>query len=145
VTQTHLSYANGNREGESLLYSDRAVLPSLTRLLGGSQARVSIFPKVIMTRSPEAIHLTALVPGVEKSELEVHVEDQDLTISGNRVLAVSQEKVLAEERFVGNFKRVIRLPERVDFDKIEAKHEDGVLEMTLPRLAQNKRTKIEIV
>jgi HSP20 family molecular chaperone IbpA len=48
-----------------------------------------------MKRSTEAIHVTARVPGVEKEELELSIEDRQLTISGSRVLAVSEEDILA--------------------------------------------------
>lgn len=78
--------------------------------------------------------LTLDVPGIKKSDLKVEVLGQTLTVSGE-----SQR-----DKFTRTFKRSFTLPEAVDGSKIEAKFEDGVLELRLPKMEAAKSRLIEI-
>ena len=74
------------------------------------------------------------IPGIKKNELKLEVTGQTLNISGE-----SQR-----EKITRSFKRSFTLPETVDASKIEAKFEDGVLDLRLPKMEAAKSRLIEI-
>lgn len=90
--------------------------------------------------------IRAELPGVTKDDLEITYQDGLLTLKGERKQKESskQGRFFVRERFEGKFGRNIQLPEKVDPDKIEARFEDGVLELTLPFTPEAQPRKIEI-
>ncbi|MFN8847901.1 MAG: Hsp20/alpha crystallin family protein [Bdellovibrionales bacterium] len=74
------------------------------------------------------------IPGIKKNELKLEVTGQMLSISGE-----SQR-----DKMTRTFKRSFTLPETVDVTKIEAKFEDGVLDLKLPKMEAAKSRLIEI-
>ena len=80
------------------------------------------------------------LPGVKKEDIEVHVENGVLTISGERSQGSESrdEGVYRSERSHGAFHRAIPLPEDVDEDRISATCSDGVLEITVPMQEQRR-------
>lgn len=103
-------------------------------------------PKVDIYEKGGNIVLKAEVPGVSKEDVEVNIENNILTLRGER----KQEKEVKEddfyrmERYHGSFTRSFTLPRTVDPEKIEAKYRDGVLEVTLPKMEEAKQKKIQI-
>lgn len=83
------------------------------------------------------------LPGVKKEDIDIRLENGLLTISGTRKEDKKQEsdRYFSRERFYGNFSRTIAVPENVTEDKIKAKFEDGVLELTFPKFEQKKQQK----
>jgi len=101
--------------------------------------------KLDVVETPEAYVVKAEAPGVAKDKIDVKVEDRDLTISvefGEEKEA--NGKALWTERRYGKSTRSIRLPEAIDANGAEAKHVDGVLQLTLPKLARANRKQITI-
>ena len=101
--------------------------------------------KLDVVETPEAYVVKAEAPGVAKDKIDVKVEDRDVTIS----VEFSEEKeangkALWTERRYGKSSRSIRLPEAVDANGAEAKHVDGVLQLTLPKVAKTTRKQITI-
>lgn len=86
------------------------------------------------------------LPDLDPANLEVTVtEGNVLTIQGERKLADPQGAVwVRQERPSGRFTRVVTLPVLVDADKVEAKYENGVLKLTLPKSEAAKPRKIEV-
>lgn len=86
------------------------------------------------------------VPGVPRENLDVHLEDAVLTLTGHRELAKKEEteNYLWEEREAGKFVRTIRLPKAVEANKIEATYADGVLTVRLPKIQTTIKNKILI-
>ncbi len=80
---------------------------------------------------------TAL-PGVNPENINVSVEDDVLTISGEVAKPAFDEKdnvrTLAQERVTGKFTRSVRVNTPVESDKIEAAYENGLLKLTLPKI-----------
>ena len=109
-------------------------------------ARATAFPEVNVWRNEEAVAITAELPGVEPSDIEITVKDNVLKLSGER-----REPDLGEdavwhrrERGFGRFRRAIRLPFAADDDQVEARFADGVLRIAVARPEEDRPRRIEI-
>ena len=95
--------------------------------------------------TPEAYVVKAAVPGVAKDKIEVKVEDRNISISVEYAEELEANgKALWRERSFGKATRAIRLPESVDANAAQAKHVDGVLQLTLPKIAKTNSKQITI-
>ena len=98
-----------------------------------------------VVETPEAYVVKAEVPGVAKDKIEVKVEDRDVTIAVEyREELEPNGKALWRERSFGKASRAIRLPEAGDANAAQAKHVDGVLQLTLPKIAKANAKQITI-
>ena len=98
-----------------------------------------------VVETPEAYVVKAAVPGVAKDKIEVNVDDRDVTIAVEyREELEANGKMLWRERSLGKASRAIRLPEAVDANAAQAKHSDGVLQLTLPKFAKANSKQITI-
>ena len=91
-------------------------------------------PAIDMVRDNGHLGLRANVPGIKPEEIEIKVEDNVLTISGEHeeTKEETDKTFVRRERRYGAFSRSMPLPEGVDPKKIDAKTTDGVLEVTIP-------------
>ncbi len=82
-------------------------------------------------------------PGVEKKDIKVEVVDNRITISGERKSKkeVKEKGYYRSESSYGKFECSFTLPEGVDGENVKASCEDGVLEVTLPKLVADKKKK----
>ena len=98
-----------------------------------------------VVETPEAYVVKAEVPGVAKDKIEVKVQDRDVTIAVEyREELEPNGKALWRERSFGKASRAIRLPEAVDANAAQAKHVDGVLQLTLPKIVKVSAKQITI-
>jgi HSP20 family protein len=98
-----------------------------------------------VVETPEAYIVKAELPGIAKDKIEVNVEDRDVTIGAEFLDAVDAGgKTLWKERTFSKASRSIRLPEAVDANAAQAKHVDGVLQLTLPKIAKANAKQITI-
>jgi len=115
---------------------DRAFAALLPAVNGGATATAGSV-KLDVVETPEAYVVKAELPGVPKDKIDVSVEDRDVTISVEfREEAEANGKALWKERRYGIASRAIRLPEAIDGNAAQAKHVDGVLQLTLPKVAK---------
>ncbi|MEM9325610.1 MAG: Hsp20/alpha crystallin family protein [Bacteroidota bacterium] len=101
---------------------------------GGSS--VSEFsPRVDMAETEKAFELEFSLPGVKKSEINIDVNDGRLTVSGERKFEgeKNEKNFRSVESYYGTFSRSFHLPDNVDADSVNAKLEDGVLRVVLPK------------
>ena len=97
-----------------------------------------------VVETPEAYVVKAELPGIAKDKIEVKVEDRDVAIGVEFLEEVEANgKSLWKERSYGNARRAIRLPEAVDANAALARHVDGVLQLTLPKLAKPRQITIQ--
>jgi len=124
---------------------DRAFSDFLAPVADGAATR-GWLPAVDIKETPAALSLAVELPGLSKDDVNVTVEDNILTISGERKFekSVKEENFHRVERSYGAFSRSFALPRNVTFDQIDAKHVNGVLTLTLPKAEQAKPRKIEI-
>ena len=80
------------------------------------------------------LYLRAEIPGVNRKDVDIKVEDGHLCIKGERKRPESAKDSCCcfEEMGYGSFERCFHLPERVEAEKIHAKYENGVLELSVP-------------
>ena len=90
--------------------------------------------------------LRADLPGVSEDEINVELENDVLTISGERKTEHQDQKAGYHrlERTSGSFRRSLRLPEGVDAEAITASFDRGVLEVSVPKPEQSKPRKVQI-
>ena len=95
-------------------------------------------PKVEVQENGKSYTITVELPGVEQKDVKVLVEDDVLTVSGEKHVERSDEKTHYSERSYGRFERRVALPPDVDDDACQADFKDGVLTVTLPRSFCNR-------
>ena len=95
-------------------------------------------PPLDYTETDEEIRLSVELPGLEEKDIRVSLEDGVLTIEGERSEEQREEAdgFRHVESYRGSFRRVVRLGAEVDEDAIKAVYRNGVLTITLPKLAQ---------
>lgn len=103
-------------------------------------------PAVDIYEDERGFHVDAEVPGVKPEDIKVNVENNVLTISGERKLDGEQNKdgYHRVERFYGAFSRSFALTDKVNVDAIDAKYENGVLRLTLPKRPEAAKREIAI-
>ena len=101
--------------------------------VGGSLPTFS--PKVDIAESDQAFEIQLHVPGVKKDEIKIDLNDDQITISGERKFEneKKEKNFHSVESFYGNFKRTFHLPEVVDRENVDASYVDGILTVTLPK------------
>jgi HSP20 family protein len=103
-------------------------------------------PPVDVFESGDDLLIRAEIPGVEKDDIEINVENNSLTIRGERKheKETAEERAYRRERTYGTFLRSFRLPRTVDSARISASYRNGVLELRLPRAEEARAKKIRI-
>lgn len=103
-------------------------------------------PAVDIFEKGDDLVLRAEVPGVERSDIQVSVEDNRLVIQGERKreAEITDENAYRLERSVGAFVRSFVLPKTVDATKIQASYTNGLLEIRLPKAEVAKPRRIAI-
>lgn len=108
---------------------------------------ITSFAPTVNTREDDnAYYVEVDLPGVKKDDISVDIKKDSLTISGERKYKeeVNEDSYYKSESFFGRFQRSFSLPENVDEDAINAKCDNGVLEVTIPKITPKEAKKIEI-
>lgn len=103
--------------------------------------RYEISPSVDIYETDGEVVLKADLPGIRKDELDVNVTENMLTISGKKEKEekIERENYYRFERSHGSFLRKFELPHGIDYDRIKAHFEDGVLEVSFPKTEEVKK------
>ena len=131
------------RERMNKLFEDMAASRGEEKELATS----SWAPAVDIYETENEVVLTAEIPGIEEKDVEIKVEDNTLTLRGERKFEkeTKEENYHRIERAYGSFFRSFSLPNYVDQDKIEAQHENGVLKIRMPKRSELKPRKVKIL
>lgn len=92
------------------------------------------FPPVNVGATPDRLEVYVFAAGLDPKKIDISMQQNLLAVSGER--AAPQDEAAAyyrQERFAGEFRRVLTLPEDVDPDRVEARYRDGVLHITVSR------------
>jgi len=97
-------------------------------------------PKIDIYEDDKAVYFEAEVPGINKKDLTISVQDNILTLTGEKKKEETKKEknFFKTERSFGTFTRRFTLPDDVNVDKIDAKFNDGVLTVTIERAAPKK-------
>ena len=103
-------------------------------------------PPVDIQETEEAYRLVAELPGLTKDDINITLENNVLRLTGERKFQkdVNKESYHRVERIYGTFARAFTLPTLVSSDKVEARFENGLLTLTIPKAEQAKPRKISI-
>ena len=123
----------------------------LARRQGGQQQRAEVTewaPAIDVVAKDGDLVLRAELPGVKSEDVDITLNENVLTVSGERKAEQEEERggYYVRERRYGSFSRSLTLPQGVDESKIHARYEDGVLEVTVEGAAavqEPKRIQIE--
>jgi HSP20 family protein len=103
-------------------------------------------PALDVSETKDAVMVKAEVPGMESKEIQLSLEDQLLTLKGEKKQEKEEkdEHYYRSERSYGAFVRTVRLPATVDGSKVTATFKNGLLRVSLPKAAAAKGTTIPI-
>ena len=103
-------------------------------------------PAVDVFDEHDAVVLKAELPGVKPDDIQIEVEDNVLTIKGERTFSekVDDERYHRVERRFGSFQRSLALPQDVRANETQAAYEDGILEVRVPKAPAEQPRRIEV-
>jgi len=103
-------------------------------------------PAVDIFERGDDLVIRAEIPGVDKNDIDINVENNTLSIRGERKREdeLDEDRTYKRERVFGSFVRTFRLPRSVDSSRISASYVNGVLELQLPKAEEAKPRRIEI-
>ena len=120
-----------------------AQFPEMTKTVGVNPMQGTAYPKVNVYEYDDKVGIVAEIPGLNKKQLNVEVEEGVLTISGDKhgITEESGAKVLRRELKSSSFKRSFELGELLNGDSISANFKDGVLSIDIPKIEPEKPKK----
>ena len=112
-----------------------------------SQWNGAFEPAVDIQETQDSYLLSFDVPGIHKDQIKIDLHDGTLIVSGERSRETTKqngEGFHRTERSYGKFERRFQLPSKIDSDKVQARHENGVLEIMVPKAETVKTKSIKI-
>jgi len=112
----------------------------------GGKRQESWLPAVDVFDTKDAVVLKAELAGMKPDDIQIEVEDNVLTIKGERRFEekVEEDRYYRVERRFGSFQRSLALPQGVRSEDIQASYEDGILEVRVPKAEEEKPKKITV-
>lgn len=107
----------------------------------------SAYPPINISTTDKSVDVYLFVAGMNPDDIELIIEKNMLSVSGTRKLpdADKEDKgTYRQERFEGDFKRVITLPETVDTESTQAVYKEGVLHINIAKRAETQPRQIKI-
>ncbi|MDY6848894.1 MAG: Hsp20/alpha crystallin family protein [Geoalkalibacter sp.] len=105
----------------------------------------SRYPAINLGEDHDNLYVQALMPGVDPQQVELNIMKGTLTIAGERKQSDENEKTWhRRERGMGHFLRAVELPSAVDPNKAQARYDNGILTVTLPKAEEAKPKKINV-
>jgi len=120
-----------------------AQFPEMTKTVGVNPMQGSAYPKVNVYEYDDKVGVVAEIPGLDKKDLSIDVEDGILTISGDKhgLFDDAGATVLRRELKHSSFKRQFELGELLDGEQIKASFKDGLLSIEIPKVEPEKPVK----
>jgi HSP20 family protein len=126
-----------------------------TRGIGsGSNGGRLLMPSIDVSETDKEIEVTVDLPGLERKDVDISLENDVLTIRGEKKIETKQEDkddkggkdktYHVAERTYGVFYRVIQLPPGIDPSKVQATMSNGVLKVKIPKPSRSSAAKIEV-
>ena len=119
---------------------DEVIVPTANRL------DITSFPAIELTENEDYFLLKVEIPGIDKSDLDVQVTADSISISGERIdktKSDTQGDTHSEFRY-GKFHRVISLPKKIQNTNVTAEYKEGILNLTLPKKEDEKNKVVKV-
>ncbi len=112
----------------------------------GTRFGRSNWPTLDIIEKGDNIEVTAEVPGCRGEDIDISVQGNILTISGEKKTTEErkEEGYYMQERSYGSFRRDVTLPCEINAEKIDATYKEGVLHLTLPKSEKAKAVKVKV-
>jgi len=138
--------------GGSLFDEFRRMEREMDALFGGGpwpagirSVRYGAFPPINVGATKDNVEVYLFAPGLDPKSVDLSIQQNLLTVSGERKTPEHEAtNYYRQERFTGDFHRVIALPDDVDADRVQAQYRDGVLHITVHRKESAKPRQIEV-
>ncbi len=110
--------------------------PEIEKQIGVKPFQGTAYPKVNVYEYDDKVGVIAEIPGLDKKDLVIEVEDGKLTISGDKhgTFDVKGAKVIRRELKQSSFKRQFELGDLLDGEKVKANFKDGLLSIEIPKI-----------
>ena len=120
-----------------------AQFPEMTKNIGVNPMSNTAYPKVNVYEYDDKVGVVAEIPGLDKKDLSIDVEEGVLTIAGNKHGLFDDEgaKVIRRELKHSSFKRQFELGEQLNGENIKASFKDGLLSIEIPKIEPEKPQK----
>ena len=126
-------------ELDRLFESPWAELARTSQLLSGWTPALDVYEE------KDHYVVKAELPGMRKEDIEVSMDGERLSISGERKSETEEEGETSKaERYFGRFQRTVTLPAAVAAEKVKAQYKDGILTVTLPKTEEAKPKQIDV-
>jgi len=131
---------------DTLLALQEAVEAARTSdYFGLSTTSRGTYPSINLFQDGDDTILMAEIPGMKKEDIKIQIKDNMITISGERKTELPEKASIHRmERRGFKFSRTMKLPARVNLDKVSADYQNGVLKIVMPRLEADKPKLIDI-
>jgi len=114
----------------------------------GQAGQVNLVPSIDVTEDDQAIEATVELPGLERDDVEISIDDDFLTVRGEKKVERTDEdqkkRIHVTERAYGVFYRALQLPPGVDPSAIRASMANGVLKITIPKPKKSQPKRVEV-
>jgi HSP20 family protein len=125
----------------------RRMQGEMNRVFSGFNATAARdFPPINIWLGENSVVVTAELPGVTRDDVNLSLQEDVLTLAGKREPNSQEQNVSWQrrERAYGTFSRTVQLPFRIDPEKVQARFNNGILEIESQRLEADRPKKIEI-
>ncbi len=112
-------------------YLEQIIWFGMTKLPGGETRWI---PPVDIFESPQMLMVVVTCPGARLESFEITLDGRFLRVKGFRAAPISQARVYQLEGEYGPFERIVKLPFKVSLEGAEARFEDGLLKILLPKI-----------
>ncbi len=103
------------------------------------------FPAVNISHTAERVEVYLFAPGIDPKTLDISIQQNLLTVVGRREIPTDERSTYyRQERFSGEFRRVIALPEDIDPDRVHARYQHGIVQIGIERREAARPRQIEI-
>jgi len=122
------------------------LLEDSIRGAGSNSSLAAWAPAVDIYETESELVVTADLPGINENDIDVRVENNMLTVRGERKLekTINEDNMLRVERAYGSFSRSFSLPNSVNTEAIKADYHDGVLTVKLPKREESKPKQVKV-
>lgn len=121
---------------------------ALNELMGWNKGGImrSWAPDVDIAENPDSYEIHAELPGMREEDINITLNNNVLTVSGEKKREVKEEKdnFVRVERSYGKFERSFSLPNNITAERVAANYSDGVLKITLPKAEEAKSRTIKV-